>query len=186
MTSRIVAAKVMWMKQGADTEGVDGSEKLSLLASLYRRYVARVYALCLRLLTDVRAAEDATVAVFVRLGRELSGYLEESKVLARLRQLSIEETVTRLRVRGKRVAPRMTPAPVRAPDAPVLPALDRETLGGLVARLPDTLRVAFVLRDQEGLSDTAIAAHLQINEADVRRLVHAARLELRRLWLTPD
>ena len=60
--------------------------------------------------------------------------------------------------------------------------LDNATLDALAAQLPDQLRVAFVLHDREGLSDGAIAAHLRIEQREVRRLVHVARLELRRLW----
>lgn len=169
----------------------NGDRGVARLEAAYRRYAAYVYALCLRLLVDARAAEDATVAVFVRLGRVLTGSLDESRMLERMRQFSIEEAVTRLRLRDhmladKTPALRVTPpARARAPASPVPPALDQNLLGALVAQLSDLLRVVFVLSDQEGLSETAIAADLQITEADVRRLVHSARLELRRLWLTP-
>ncbi len=54
----------------------------------------------------------------------------------------------------------------------------------LLARLPALQRVAFVMREKNGLSDHAIAAHLHVEGEEARRLVYEARLELRRLQLT--
>ena len=56
-------------------------------------------------------------------------------------------------------------------------------LVALTERLPDHLRVVFVLHDLEGLSSQRVAMHLRIDEATVRKLIREARLALRRLWL---
>jgi DNA-directed RNA polymerase specialized sigma24 family protein len=155
------------------------------LELLYRRYVAEIYTICLRLLAAARAAEEATVAVFVRFSREAAARLEESQALARLRELSIDESLSRLNVRGRKAetpAPTMPLALVARDSRPASP-LDRAALDRLVGSLPDHLRVAFVLRDREGLSEGAIAAHLRVDVTEVRRLVRSARLEVRRLWL---
>lgn len=65
-------------------------------------------------------------------------------------------------------------------------SLGADTYESLIEQLPDIMRIALVLRDREGLSDFAIANHLRISETDVRRLLHQARMELRRMWLTKD
>ena len=96
MASLIGAAKVVNMKEEADkamrVKASDGSR----LESLYLRYAGAVYTLCLRLLASVRAAEEATVAVFVRFNREMKSWLEESQIFARLRELAIEESLSQV------------------------------------------------------------------------------------------
>jgi RNA polymerase sigma-70 factor (ECF subfamily) len=182
MASGIDEVRVERMSdKGATSEPDDGSDD-SQLASLYRRYAGRVYTLCLWLLANVRAADDATVQVFVRFNRELARLWDESYVQTRLRYLSIDEALSRLHVRGQKAAQAAIPLSGYSHSNTTAP-LDRVSLDRLVSRLTDPLRVAFVLHDREGLTKGAIAAHLQINEADVRRLVHSARLELVRLRL---
>jgi DNA-directed RNA polymerase specialized sigma24 family protein len=151
---------------------------------LYSRYAGVVYTLCLRLLANARAAEEATVSVFVQLSREVERLWDSSYISARLRDLSILEAISRLKVLGNKALPVDQPVLTasRNSDSARLP-LDRATLDALVARLPDTLRITFVLRDREGLSNQAIANYLRVDDAEGRRLVSTARLELRRLWL---
>lgn len=171
------------MKERTNIVGSERVAELSLLESLYRRYAAQVYTICLRLLSSVRAAEEATVAVFVRFRRETTRRLGESEVLARLRELSIEEALTRLKVRGRKAQShdRVQSSP---PCTGERPPLDAAAIDALASRLPDHLRVAFVLRDREGLSYRAIASHIRIDEAEVRRLVALARQQVWRLWLS--
>ena len=155
---------------------------LAQLEALYRRYVGHIYTLCLRLLANVKAAEDATIEVFVRFSQELMQRWEESAIFARLRELAIDNAITRLRRRerdGQNSAERNRSSTM-AKEQNGSP-LDKATLDALVERLPDDLRIAFVLRDMEGLSIVAISKHLRVEEAEVRRLVHRARLELNSL-----
>lgn len=158
----------------------DGREERRLEA-VYRRYAGHVYTLCLRLLSSVLAAEDATLRVFVRLSRELTDWWDEARTSARLRELAVEEALALLDVRGRRVEP-ATNTSVRSDSVSPAP-LNKRTLDMLTMQLPDLLRVAFVLHDREGLSKREVAAHLQVDESAVRRMVREARMELRRLWL---
>lgn len=48
------------------------------------------------------------------------------------------------------------------------------------------MRIAFVLRYRVGLSYHVIANHLYLSKAAVRRLLHQAQMELRRLWFIED
>lgn len=155
------------------------------LESLYRRYVSRVYTICRRLLADPKAAEAATVEVFVRFSQQLPCWWDESSNLAQLRELSIEVALAQLRNGNERVSgsagfPVLHPRDLAHSGSPA--SLDLAMLNDFIDRLPVTLRVAFVLHDIEGLDDMAVAAHLQADKTEVRRLIHNARLELLRLW----
>lgn len=172
------------MSGAGGNSGDAAGRDLARLETAYRRHAAQVYTLCLRLLAGARAAEEATVEVFVRLGRELSGLWDEARTLARLRHLAVDEALARLGVRGRKAPPPARAEPRRERMGGGLPQPpDQAALDALAARLPDELRVAFVLHDGEGLDDHEIAAHLRVDEEEVRRLVRAARFELRRLWL---
>ena len=189
MASRMDDVKVLTMAEEENQQRRTDSRELLRLESIFGRYVGHIYSLTLRLPADVRAAEQATVEVFVRFSREMARRWSELQILSRLRELAVDAPLTRLERRGSGLsqmadvsAAAARPALPRA-DVNSAAPLDRSTLDSLTARLPDRLRVAFVLRDREGLSDGAIATHLRVSEAEVRRLIHGARLELRRLWL---
>lgn len=174
----------MKLKEAAQEEAELDAHTVSRLEAIYQRYVGSVYTLCLRLLSSVQAAEEASVQVFVKMNRELKKRWEEARVRERLRELAISESLTRLKVRIDRAALRIASPHVELQSRTDSPSvLDQPTLDSLTAQLPDHLRVAFVLRDREGLSDGAIASHLGIGEAEARRLIQDARLEVRRLWL---
>ena len=66
------------------------------LESVYRRYGTEIYTLCLRLLADEKAAESATVGVFVKLGREIASHSDESCIRLRLCELAINASLVRL------------------------------------------------------------------------------------------
>jgi DNA-directed RNA polymerase specialized sigma24 family protein len=181
MSSLTSELKVAKMREKAGISERERASDLSALELLYRRYAGHVYTICLRLLAGVRVAEEATVTVFVRFGREAARLLEDSTALSRLRELAIEEALSRLNLRGRKA--QMQPASSESLQSfDVGKKLDRATLDSLTARLPDHMRVAFVLHDREGLSHGAIAAHLRTDEAEVRRLVQVSRMEVRRLW----
>ena len=163
------------------------------LESLCRHYFARAYTLCRRLLANPKAAEAATVEVFVRFSHELPCWWDEAHNLARLRALSIVVALEQLSrgddamvleevVVGRGPNGWLASRP-REPAPGVMSAsLDPDMFDGLTDRLPMNMRVAFVLHDVEGLGHAVVATHLQIGETKLRLLLHAARLELLRLW----
>ncbi len=69
------------------------------LESIYNRYGAHIYSLCLRLLTKEKAAEVSTVDAFVRLWESANAQWDEPYSLSRLRVLAIEACRKRLRRR---------------------------------------------------------------------------------------
>lgn len=177
-------AGLIKMGEKASGRGRAGDRGISRLEAAYRLHARRVYTLCLRLLADARAAEDATASAFVRLGGEVTGQRDDAKTLDRLLELAVRESLSRLGVSFGGVAAETESMPPR-PAGGARPAgpLDTATLYRLTARLPARVRVAFVLREVEGFGGQRVAALMGVGEEDVRRLVRAARAELRRLWL---
>ena len=159
----------------------EGRLKTVLLEAAYWLHVGRVYTLCLRLLANVRAAEEATVSVFARFSRELTRRWEESVIVRRLRQLAIDEALERLwgirECLGRQAAVVGTPLAASFPSLSSLSngtasrLLDPATINEFVARLPDVLRVTFVLHNLEGLNYNDIAKYLRIREAEVHALI---------------
>ncbi|MCI0489299.1 MAG: hypothetical protein L0229_22125 [Blastocatellia bacterium] len=79
----------------------DGSDlESSRLESIYNKYGGRIYSLCLRLLADETAAEDATAEAFVRFHKEAESQLDEAEIFPRLLHLGVEASLQKLRVRG--------------------------------------------------------------------------------------
>lgn len=170
-----------------------------MLEVAYGLYARRVYTLCLRLLAGVIEAEEATVQVFTQLRRELARRWDEAYVLKRLIELAVNEALRLLRTRApERFDERaiewgsMSAVNVEstsenlngARSAPPGAVFDPNRLDALTARLQDDLRVAFVLGDREGLSHHEVASYLQVGEAEARSLIHKARLELLRMFMT--
>lgn len=85
MTSIVDKRRIVSVTQSKSRED---SLKTVLLEAAYGLQVGRVYTIRLRLLANVRAAEEATVRVFARFSRELTRRWDESVVVRRLRELA--------------------------------------------------------------------------------------------------
>lgn len=198
MASLIDEIKVLGMSERANNRERADNRRTVLFEVAYKLYVKQVYTLSLRLLANVRDAEEVTVRVFATFSRELPRKWDESRVLARLRELAIDEALRclwgciRERLEGQAAVGNCPPAMSIDADLgeeKVMPTvalrpLDLATLEALTNRLPDNLRVAFVLRDLEGLDNQTVARHMRVDEPAVRKLINTARLALRRLWLS--
>ncbi|MEW6207269.1 MAG: sigma factor-like helix-turn-helix DNA-binding protein [Acidobacteriota bacterium] len=157
----------------------------SELESVYRRHGRRIYSLCLRLLADVRVAEEATSDVFAQFGRDWARWKDEPQTQLRLREMAIDVALARL---GKEHGKAETLASLcvcasTSRSGLVLARLEPAVLDVIIAQLPSTERAAYVLRYVEGMSDAAVAIRLRVTKAAIRRLLHKARLQLRELWL---
>lgn len=195
MASLIDRAKSLRMSDSVTTSA-EGRQRLVLLQAAYRLYGPRVYSLCVRLLNDSDGAQEATVNVFVRFRKELTRRWDEQVIVRRLGELAIDEALDRL-WGPTREGPRKTA--IEEVTQRALAETDRcesrvrasqdlslgsATLNELIAKLPDALRVVFVLYDIEGLKHRDIAKYLRVREPDIRVLIGRARLEIRRQWLS--
>lgn len=137
------------------------------LSEAYVRHGRMVYNVCLRVLEDHQAAEDATQAVFllllrkarsIRSGTNLAGWLHKTaSFLARRSRLS----AVRRRRRESEVADMrngaITDAPTESAWTELTPQLDRA-----VGKLPDKFRLPLVLVYLEGQSHKDAARALRI------------------------
>lgn len=163
--------------------------------ALVARHRRGVYALALRMMKDPADAEELTQETFLAAWQHLSRFRGDAALgswlyricanccLMRLRRRR-PETVTELP--GPRFDATGTLLPSRAPDwtAPSAEthALNRElgrALEEATARLPDTHRAVFLLKDVEGLSYEEISQTVGESVPAVKSRLHRARLALR-------
>lgn len=75
----------------------------SQLESVYRRHGKGIYTLCLRLVADEKAAEIATVDVFVKFSKEMASHSDELRIRLRLCELAINASLARLNRRREMI-----------------------------------------------------------------------------------
>jgi RNA polymerase sigma-70 factor (ECF subfamily) len=149
-------------------------------ASIYERYLPRVYRYCLRRLDTREAAEDATAVVFTRALAGLDGYRGGS-VAAWLFRIAHRTVANELRAR--RPAHSLETA---SPIASELNVLDRvvraeelQRVARALATLPAAQRELLALKAAGELSAREIGAVLGKSEGAVRVALHRAVQQLR-------
>jgi RNA polymerase sigma-70 factor, ECF subfamily len=168
----------------------------SAFETLVQRYQARVFRLACRLTSDTEAP-DVLQDTFLQVYRHLPSFRGESQFATWLYRIATNAALMHRRATARRPAesleahlPRFdadgthaaTPAQLQVASC-ADEMLDRQTLAekarDVIARLPDTYREAFVLRDLEEMPTAHVAQVLGIESAAVRQRVHRARLMLR-------
>jgi RNA polymerase sigma-70 factor, ECF subfamily len=150
--------------------------RLDAVGELYRRHADEVYALAVRIMGSADDAEDVLQDVFVGLPRALRRYDERGRFIVWLKRVTVRVALMRIRsVRRKREAP--LTALADAADVGVAAAahpIDRIALERALGRLPDKLRLVFVLKEIEGYAHAEIASALGISTgASMTRLSRA-------------
>jgi len=147
----------------------DGSR--DALAALYERHGGTVYALALRMLGNPSDAEDVLQDVFVGLPQALRRYEERGTFAAWLRLVTARAALARRR----HLRPMESLDPTLG--APRTDLALRVDLEAALARLPDSLRIPFILRAVEGLSHGEIGALLELSPANaMQRFSRACKL----------
>jgi RNA polymerase sigma-70 factor (ECF subfamily) len=153
---------------------------LAAFERLYRTYVGRVYALCLRLCGEPARAEDLTQEVFVRVWEKIDAFAGRSSFYTWLYRLTVNRVTDAMRAELRRASrevqqklPDMAPArPRPAPETSI--ALERA-----IAELPAGARVVFVLYDVEGYTHEEISKMTGIATGTSKAQLHRARRLLR-------
>ena len=149
-------------------------------ADVFRQYAPLVHGVAWRLLQS-EEAEDVVQEVFLGLPRALPGYRREGPFEAWLKRVAVRTALMRLRSMRRRPEAAGVAVPDlptgRGPDA----LIDRIALERALVRLPDSLRVVFVLKVVQGYSHEEIAATLEITHEASRARLARARIELRLL-----
>lgn len=153
--------------------------------SLVRLHYRRVAGLAFRLVGNPEDAEDLTQECFVRAHHSLSWYRGEGAFGAWLRRILVHLARDRFRARGRRPESEVI-------DLEGLAGREAEPSGELGARelarlidvavvgLPDSQRIAFLLRTRAELDYAEIAEATGVTVQTVRTQVQRARRALRR------
>jgi RNA polymerase sigma-70 factor (ECF subfamily) len=165
---------------------------------IYRRYVNRVYGLCLRLTTDVVEAETLTQDTFVKGWFAIAGYAGQGnlggwlgrvavnlwkdgfRAAARRGRLLEEMTANTLGDGGSTTSADLTGSSRSNRDG-VIDLLTGLDLERCIARLPEGGRLVFVFHDVEGYTHREIAELLDLAVGTVKAQLHRARRLLRNM-----
>jgi RNA polymerase sigma-70 factor, ECF subfamily len=166
-------------------------------AALVREHGGRMLSACRRILGNDEDAQDALQDAFVSAFRAIRAFHGQSQLGTWLHRIAINAALMKRRSGARRreqeieeLLPSFTehghhvrrPGPWdESADAPAVRAETRALVRGCIERLPESYRVALVLRDIEGLANDELAEQLgtTVNAAKIR--VHRARQALREL-----
>lgn len=167
-----------------------GSGDHAAFRTLVERHQNAVIGTVSKMLGSPNDAEDISQQVFLRIWRNARRYRPDAKFTTYLftitRNLVFNET--RRRGRKKEVSSeereetshhQIADSPDRTPDAELLQAELQQAVDAAIAALPETQRMAVVLRRYEQLSYEEIAEVLQLSVSAVKSLLFRARGTLR-------
>ena len=165
---------------------------LDAFENLVRRYQTRIVNYALAIVRDTGEAEDVAQETFIRAYRSLGRFRGESSFKTWLYTIATNTARTALERRGRRArvgdqslddeAQTLSAGSVPSglPD-PETTLVTRDAIDRALATLPDTLRVAVVLRDVEGLDYKEIAKVTGSPIGTVESRIFRARQRLRTL-----
>ena len=147
--------------------------------SLVRRYQGMVFSLAHRFLRDRAASEDLAQEVFLELYRNLPGLRSPAHMRFWLRRVACHRCIDRIRKTANQPEAPLddVPEPAVTPASPDV-LLD-ERLRELVAQLPARPRLVMLLRFQEDMEPSEIAAVLDMPVNTVKSHLRRSILALR-------
>jgi len=152
-----------------------------------------IYRLALKMLGNAQDAEDVLQNTFLQALRHIASFEGRSSLSTWLYRIAANEALMLLR-RHRPETPFSDQVPEDEtgveepaqfsdwcclPEDELLSAEARRHLDRAVRRLPETLRIVFLLRDIEGLSIQETAQALDLSETAVKTRLLRARLRLR-------
>jgi RNA polymerase sigma-70 factor, ECF subfamily len=166
------------------TEDMDAFEKL------VERHQRLVVGTVGRMLGTHSDAEDIAQQVFLRVWRNAKRYVPRAKFTTWLLKITRNLVFNELRRRSRhpqvplQSEPEEEERPLKdehavAPDASLLEQELQEAVDAAIAKLPETQRMAVILRRYEELSYEEIAETLEQSVSAVKSLLFRARTELR-------
>lgn len=143
--------------------GLVQRQDVSAFEELFRRYEQRVFVFLWRLSANRQAAEDGTQETFLRLWKARVRYEPTGRFSTYLFQIAKNHFLHERQKQDRRAEPDRTSAqnptgatdesaPWEEADGPVLARELQVAVRQAMARLPDALRLAYVLTEQEGMS----------------------------------
>lgn len=165
----------------------------SEFSRLVDAYYSNIYRLALKMLGNPQDAEDILQETFLKAYKHLKSFDGRSKLSTWLFRIATNESLMLLRRRHMDEVSVDEPIetedgeqePIQIVDWCCLPENElmskevRKNIDLSIDRLPDTLKVVFVLRDLENLSTQETAEVLNLSETAVKTRLSRARLRLR-------
>jgi len=162
-------------------------------ARLVDVYSGPIYRLALKILNDPLDAEDVLQETFLKAYRSLAGFEARSSLSTWLYRIAVNEALMLVRRRHPEAisidqendSDESAPEPMQIvdwcclPEQEMLTAEVRKFLDEAIQRLPESLKVVFLLRDIEGLSIRETVDTLGLSETAVKTRLLRARLNLR-------
>jgi RNA polymerase sigma-70 factor (ECF subfamily) len=164
-------------------------------ARLVELYSQKIYRLALKFTNNPQDAEDVLQETFIKAMRALPNFEGRSSLSTWLYRIAVNESLMLLRKRKPNISLELEPEESNEdgltpnsliladwcclPENELLSDESRVFLDQAVARLPETLRGVFLLRDIEGLSIRETAETLGLTETNVKTRLLRARLFLR-------
>jgi RNA polymerase sigma-70 factor, ECF subfamily len=146
---------------------------------LYRRHVARVYAVCLRLAADPVRAEESTQEAFVHAWEHLAAFRGESPFEHWICRIAVNTSLVSLRTRRRRGSWEALTDGVDHHPAASEKYGARIDLENAIAGLPPQARAVLVLHDIEGYHHEEIGTLMNIAPGTSKAQLHRARRLLR-------
>lgn len=148
---------------------------------IYQRHVRRIYALCLRMVSDPMRAEELTQDVFVRLWKSLGSFRHESAFATWMHRLAVNVVVSDMRSTKRRDSRVIHTDTLEDFEREVKEAMPetRMDLEKAIAGLPEGAKEMLVLHDIEGYRYREIAEMLEVAEGTVKSQISRARRLLR-------
>jgi RNA polymerase sigma-70 factor (ECF subfamily) len=151
---------------------------------IMRRHNQRLFRAARAVLRDDAEAEDVVQDAWVRAYAHLGRFAGRSSLATWLTRIAVHEALARRRRRGRHVPladhAATLIAATRSPEDAAGARQVATALEAAIDALPLPYRVAFVLRDVQGLDTGETAACLDVPEATVKTRLHRARSLLRR------
>ena len=162
-------------------------------ARIVEQYSPMIYRLGLKMLNNSQDAEDILQETFIKAYKHIHKFDGRSSVSTWLYRIATNEALMSLRKKRHDTISFDMPSiyesepqePLQIVDWCCLPedeyltAEGRLRLDQAAERLPESLRIVFILRDIEGLSTRETAEVLNISEMAVKTRLSRARLRLR-------
>ena len=154
---------------------------------LFKKHHGRVYAMCVRLLSNPTEVEDAVQQAFLEAWRCLPRFEGRSKFTTWITRVAIHTCfsarrrlkrmlVSDVSVHTERAAIPVWSQPALAADEVAARHARERAVADVLSSVAPKKRAVFVLADLDGMSSTEIAEILEIPDATVRtRLFHARR-----------
>jgi RNA polymerase sigma-70 factor (ECF subfamily) len=158
----------------------------ALFEILMRRHNQRIYRTVRAVLRSDNGVEDVMQQAYLNAYAHLHQFMGSAQFSTWLTRIAVNEALARRRKRGSAfdqggdaVTLNLVDMKTRDPEQQAVASELRDVMETEVAALPDSLRLAFMMRDVEGLSTAETAASLDISEDLVKTRLHRARTMLR-------